>query len=475
MSERVDLAIVGAGPAGLAAAQAAGRAGVEAIVIDDQAGPGGQIYRAVAEATERRLAVLGADYAHGRSLLDALDPRGVRHVAKATVWQVTREREIYLTEDGAARCLKARRILLATGAMERPMPFPGWTLPGVMTAGAGQILLKTAGLAPGGRTVLAGSGPLLLLLAWQYLRAGASIAALVETTPRANLAAALPHFAGALRAPEYLAKGLSMLREIRRAGIPHYRRARGLVARGEREGEGEVASLRFEAGGRTHELACDLLLVHQGVVPNVQITRALDLAHRWDALQRSWRPQLDSWGETALEGIAVAGDGGGIGGARAAELQGRLAGLRAAHRLGALSEAELAAQAGPLRRALAHHLAVRPFLDALYAPAAEFLAPGDETVVCRCEEVTAGAVRGYVRLGCLGPNQTKAFGRPGMGPCQGRFCGLTVSEIIARERGVPPEQVGYYRIRPPIKPVSLGELAAMEETDERAEIEAQAL
>ena len=471
MPEHLDLIVVGAGPAGLAAARAAGEAGLEVVVIDDQPGPGGQIYRGVAGAGESRLAMLGADYARGRSLLDALDRPGVRHIPNATVWQVTREREVYLSEGGAARHLRARHIVLATGAMERPMPFPGWTLPGVMTAGAGQILLKTAGLAPGGRTILAGSGPLLLLLAWQYLRAGASIAALVETTPRANSTAALPHLPGALRAMEYLRKGLSMLTAIRRAGIPHYRRASGLNARG----HGEIASLSFTAGGRTHELPCDLLLVHQGVVPNVQMTRALDLAHDWDPLQRCWRPRLDPWGETELEGIAVAGDGGGIGGARVAELQGRLAGLRAASRLGALSDADLAARAKPLRRELAHHLAVRPFLDALYAPAAEFLAPGDETIVCRCEEVTAGAVRGYVRLGCLGPNQTKAFGRPGMGPCQGRFCGLTVSEIIARERAVPPAEVGYYRIRPPIKPVSLGELAAMEEVDEQEELEARAV
>lgn len=475
MPEQADLIVVGAGPAGLAAARAAGEAGLEVAVIDDQPGPGGQIYRAVAGAGESRLAMLGADYARGRSLLDALDQPAVRHIPNATVWQVTREREVYLSEGGAARHLRARHIVLATGAMERPMPFPGWTRPGVMTAGAGQILLKTAGLVPGGRTILAGSGPLLFLLAWQYLRAGASIAALVETTPRANTTAALPHLPGALRATEYLRKGLSMLTAIRRAGIPYYRRARGLNARGQDGGEGEVTSLGFTAGGRTHELACDLLLVHQGVVPNVQITRALDLAHDWDPLQRCWRPRLDSRGETELEGIAVAGDGGGIGGARVAELQGRLAGLHAAARLGALSDAELAARAKPLRRELAHHLAVRPFLDALYAPAAEFLAPGDETMVCRCEEVTAGAVRGYVRLGCLGPNQTKAFGRPGMGPCQGRFCGLTVSEIIARERAVSVPEVGYYRIRPPIKPVSLGELAAMEEVDDHPELEAKAV
>ena len=129
--------------------------------------------------------------------------------------------------------------------------------------------------------------------------------------------------------------------------------------------------------------------------------------------------------------------------------------------MGALSAARRDELARTPRRSLSIHLAARPFLDALYAPAPEFLCPEDRTLVCRCEEVSAGDIRHYVRLGCLGPNQTKAFGRPGMGPCQGRLCGLTVSELIAAERGMCPSQIGYYRIRPPIKPVTLGELASL--------------
>ena len=114
---------------------------------------------------------------------------------------------------------------------------------------------------------------------------------------------------------------------------------------------------------------------------------------------------------------------------------------------------------------MARELAIRPFLDRLYRPAREFLRPGDGTIVCRCEEVPAGQIRDHVRIGCLGPNQAKAYSRAGMGPCQGRMCGLTVSEVIAGARGVSPGEVGYYRIRPPIKPVTIGELAALAEEE----------
>ncbi|MBF9061468.1 FAD/NAD(P)-binding oxidoreductase, partial [Rhodobacterales bacterium HKCCSP123] len=121
-------------------------------------------------------------------------------------------------------------------------------------------------------------------------------------------------------------------------------------------------------------------------------------------------------------------------------------------------------RAVPLRSALARELAARPFLDAAYPPVAEALDPADTTIVCRCEEVTAGTIRGHARLGCLGPNQAKAFGRAGMGPCQGRYCGLTVTSLLAGANGRTPDETGYYRIRPPLKPVTLGELAAMEDT-----------
>jgi NADPH-dependent 2,4-dienoyl-CoA reductase/sulfur reductase-like enzyme len=342
------------------------------------------------------------------------------------------------------------------------MPFPGWTLPGVMTAGAGQILLKSTGIVPATPVVLAGSGPLLLLLAAQYLRAGVDIAALVETTRASNRFSALRHLGGALRGSGYLRKGHSLLREIRAGGVRHYSESSGLRA----EGDGCVEAAAFHAAGRSVEIPCRTLLVHNGVVPNVQFSRALGLRHVFDARQRCWRPALDSSGQSEIPGIAIAGDGAGIGGAQAAVHAGRLCALHAARRLGVLGDAACERQAAMERRALARHLAVRPFLDALYAPSPEFLVPEDDTLVCRCEEITAGDIRGFVALGCRDVNEVKSYGRPGMGPCQGRYCGLIVAEVLADSLAVDMDAVGYYRIRPPVKPVSLGELVALERPQE---------
>lgn len=460
----VDLAVIGAGPAGLAASAAAAKAGLEVVLIDDQSAIGGQIYRGIGEADPERERVLGADYVGGKHIAEELSGTSVRHLDGASVWQISNEPMLYYTREGKGAELRAKCLIIATGAIERPMPFPGWTRPGVMTAGAGQTLLKSSAIVPNGRLVLTGSGPLLLLLAAQYLRAGVTIDALVETTPGANYRRALPYLPAALGNAGLLGKGVKLLQEIREHGVRHFKGASALVARG----HDAINEFSFTSNGRDQRLPCDLLLIHQGVVPNVQITRALGLTHDWNARQRCWHPRLGPFGRTEIDAISVAGDGGGVSGAPAAEHQGRLAGLDVAQRLGAIGQHEFERARAPVQRSLNRVSRARPFVDALYAPADAFLSPSNDTIVCRCEEVTACDVRDYVRMGCLGPNQTKAFGRPGMGPCQGRFCGLTVSEIIADARGVATPDIGYYRIRFPVKPVTLGELAATATTEETA-------
>lgn len=452
--ESVDVAVIGAGPAGLAAATAAAAAGASVVLLDEQAAVGGQIYRSITETDGRRLEVLGPDYAAGRSLAAAFTASGARHEAGVAVWEVTRERRIHALRDGRVHAWQAGRIVLATGAMERPFPIPGWTLPGVMSAGAAQILLKAGQAVPAGPVVLAGCGPLLYLLAWQYLRAGVEIRAIVDTTDGADHRRALAHAGAALRGWRLLAKGLKLMAALRRARVPFHRGARHLAV----EGEQRATALRFEAGGRPQRLPAELVLLHQGVVPNTQITWSLRAPHDWDEAQLCWVPRTDAWGELDAAGIFVAGDGGGIGGALAAASQGRLAGLAAASQLGRLDAATRDRLAAPVRAALSAQLAARPFLDALYRPKHR-VPVDDEVLVCRCEEVSAGTLRSHVALGCTGPNQAKSFGRCGMGPCQGRLCGLTVTEVIAEARGVTPAEVGYYRIRPPIKPITLGELA----------------
>jgi NADPH-dependent 2,4-dienoyl-CoA reductase/sulfur reductase-like enzyme len=459
--DTVDVAVIGAGPAGLAAATQAARAGLSVVLLDEQEAVGGQIYRAIERSDAQRRTILGADYAAGATLASEFARSGARYVPNASVWQVTRERTVHYLKDGKVSSFEARRVVLATGALERPFPIPGWTLPGVMTAGAAQILLKSAGEVPAEPPILVGCGPLLYLLGWQYVRAGVPIRALVDTTRHEDRWRAKRHMLSALRAWPYLSKGLQLMRTLREAGVPMHEAADDLrVESGiDEDGSERARALNFSVRGVSHRIEANVILLHQGVVPNTQFTLSLRASHKWDEAQLCFAPVTDQWGELDVPGIFVAGDGGGIGGAQAAETQGEVTALAIAAQLGVIDTAARNRSAAPLLRRLTDVMRIRPFLDSLYRPRDENRVPKDEVIVCRCEEVTAGELRSFVKLGCLGPNQAKSFGRCGMGPCQGRLCGLTVTEVIADARSVPPETVGYYRIRPPIKPLTLGELA----------------
>ena len=453
-----DVVVIGAGPAGLAAAANAAEAGLSTLLLDENAGPGGQVWRAIASTPVKERDQLGADYWAGADLVEAVRASGAEIIQRATVWSLDRHLDIGISVGGASAFVKARRVILATGALERPFPIPGWTLPGVMTAGAAQTMLKSSALVPDGRTVIAGQGPLLWLLAAQILRLGGRIDRILDTTERRNYLAALPHAFAFLTSP-YFAKGFAMMREVR-AKVPVVSRVSELAA----AGDGQLATVSYVAGGRRETMAVDLLLLHQGVVPNVNLAMAAGIEHRWDDRQLCWSPVLDQNGNSSVDGIAIAGDGAGIGGAGAAVLRGRIAARAAVDALAPAAAAKLTSIA-TLQTGLNQAERGRAFLDTLFRPAQQFRIPSGDTIVCRCEEVTATDILDAVAIGATGPNQLKAYRRTGMGPCQGRLCGLTVTELMAQARGKSPQEIGYYRLRAPVKPITLAELAAVPKTE----------
>lgn len=430
-----DLLIVGAGPAGIGAALEASNAGLSVLLLDENAAPGGRIWQAL----ERR----GAKDADERAALDAIARLRASNVDArygAAVWAIEPDRLVYASQNGKAFTAQPKTILLATGTIERPVPIAGWTLPGVMTVGGAQIALKTGGLLPDGRTWLAGQGPLLLLYANQVLDAGGRLAGIIDLSPPGLPLAAIARLP--LSALPDVRKGLAWRQRLKGAGLP-WLRATALRA----SGDGALRSITIttDRGPRTE--VADTLLLHDGVIPSIQISRAVGCAHVWSEAQHCWRPVTDAWGATSVPGILIAGDAAGIGGADAAMLSGRLAivGLLGRH-----------AEAAHLRTQHRRRLAVRPFLDAMF-PALR-LTPDDATLICRCEEVTAGAIRGAAKAGCQGMNQLKAYTRCGMGPCQGRTCGPIALDVLAAAKGVPASGVEPLRTRFPTKPVKVGAL-----------------
>lgn len=497
-SRFTEVAIIGAGPAGMAAALRLREAGLQPLVLDQAAAPGGQIYRQVS-APQLDVEILGPDYLAGqllvRRFVDAAEQGRIDYRASHRVWWAEADEEgdgvtLGVLDGNGSSCIwRADRLLVASGAMERGWPFPGWQLPGVMQAGAAQILLKQGALFTDSAPVLAGSGPLLYLLAWQYLRAGHAPRLILDTAAGLGLGEMLRRPRQSFRARGYLSKGLAMMLALRRAGVPVLHGLEALRA----EGDERLERVAYRRGGRWESVEADWLLTHMGVVPEPQLNRGLGIEHGWSDDQQAFVARRGARLET-LPGVWLAGDAGGIGGAVNAEREGRLAALGLLEtRLEGSFETPLKGSSAPVsfaaeRRALEHERAkdldARQLLDALFRPPAGWLSTQREsTLVCRCESVTRGQLEQAIEQGAFGPNQLKAFTRCGMGPCQGRLCGDNVVRLLAarsqrdhkagqREaHDIDPEAehmdaVGYYHIRPPLCAITLGELATVPATDD---------
>ncbi|MCK4206930.1 FAD-dependent oxidoreductase [Brucella pituitosa] len=469
VAELYDLVIVGAGPAGLAAAATASELGLTTLVADENLNLGGQIYRAIITSPVKQRDVLGPAYWEGLALAEEFQRATVDYTPETTVWSAEPARddegaliepnhfEIGLSRNGTARLIQTKRIILATGALERPFPIPGWTLPGVMTAGSAQIALKASALVPQGRTIIAGSGPLLLLLADQLKRAGANIVAVLDTTPRCNFTAALPKLPEFLLS-DYAFYGLKLLLKSR-FSLP----VRSNVTNLKITGNERVQAITFISKSREETIDCDQVLLHQGVIPNINMASALGCELVWNESIHGWSPVVDTRLNSSVDGIAIAGDGAGIAGAPSAAIRGKLAAVSAAKALGRIDAVTGDALSLPFQKRMRRLARGRSFIDRLFRPAQEILRPGDpSTIICRCEEVRVQQIRDVARdLNVQGPNQLKAYLRTGMGPCQGRQCGSSVIELIAEQRGVAVHEVGHLRLRMPIKPITLGEIASM--------------
>jgi len=455
MSKIYDAVVIGAGPAGISASARLAEMGLQVIVLDEQQRLGGQIYRNIQQSSQKTRDDMGDDYTRGLLLAERFDKSGAVYRPGATVWDIEPDGSVYYSKDNKSKQIRTNYIVVATGAMERPVPFPGWNLPGVMGAGAVNNLAKEAGLTPDCDVVLAGSGPLLLLEACLLIQKDVKIQAILETTPKFLSADAMLKLVPALRRTDFLKKGMKMVSDIKKSGIPHYKGITRLRASGTEKVEGVEA---YNGSQHLH-FPATMLLAHFGVIPNTHIYRMLGCHIQWDHEQRYWYPRTDRWGRTNFDTVFAAGDGAGVKGALAAEYKGELAALEIARCLGIIPLYERDQLARPIQNELAFDNHPRPFVDAAFAPSFSKDSFDNETVLCRCENIKIGDVRKAIGEGVREVNELKIVTRSGMGPCQGRMCGPAMAEILGAELALSPNQVGVLKIRPPLKPIPLGEVA----------------
>ena len=448
--------IVGAGPAGVRAAEAVVQAGLRPIVIDEARRAGGQIYRRQPDNFTRPYAKLyGTEADRAKALHDGFDALAGRidYRPETLVWNIA-DGQVWTANGNAQQTLPYDALILCTGATDRLMPVKGWNLAGTYSLGGAQVALKSQAVSIGHAVVFMGSGPLLYLVASQYVEAGAKVAAVLDTSPPSARIKALPDL---LALPSVLWNGVQLTRKLGKAGVPVHHRITPLEIMG--EPDSGVKAIRFRSGsGEERTLPCDAVAVGYHLRPETQLADLARCEFAFDPGTHQWLPKRDDDGRASMAGVYLAGDGAKILGGRSAEASGRLAALAA------LSDLGLPVDGGErtaLRREVATYAKfARGLAKAFPWPARQAASLPDEAIICRCEAVSAGNLRAVMReTGAVEANRAKAFSRVGMGRCQGRYCGLAAAEVIAAEAKIPVEQVGRLRGQAPVKPlpIAIGE------------------
>ncbi|NWE17502.1 FAD/NAD(P)-dependent oxidoreductase [Pseudomonas yamanorum] len=440
-----NVVIVGAGPAGITAARTLLDHGVTPVLVDESLRGGGQIYRRQPANFQRSPKQLyGFEAGKATALHRTMDELAtlIDYRPETLVWNAENGR-LDMLSNGHAESLEYAQIIVATGATDRILPVPGWTLPGVYSLGAAQIALKYQGCAIGERVAFCGSGPLLYLVAYQYAKAGAKVVAVLDNAPFSAQCRALPALLGQ---PATLAKGLYYRAWLTAHGIPVHQGA----TLSHIDGEQRVTGIHWDQ----QRIACDAVAFAHALRSETQLADLLGCEFAWNPLNRAWLPQRDSAGRSSVAGVYLAGDGAGIMGADAAQMAGERAALALLEDTGVAIDQ----RRGPaLEQQLAGIQRFRHGLETAFPFPENWAAKApDELILCRCEEVSVGEVRAVVDEGHWEVNRVKAHCRVGMGRCQGRMCGLAAAEIIAERSGRSIENVGRLRGQAPIKPLPFG-------------------
>ncbi|MEO7243345.1 MAG: NAD(P)/FAD-dependent oxidoreductase [Variovorax sp.] len=451
--QEVSVLIVGAGPAGLAAARVLVDVGVSVHMVDDNDQPGGQYYRQLPAAFRvASNARLHRDQSRALDALAVLSHPLVTYWPKTTLWAMPQPREFSYARNGSTGRLHARTMILATGAYDRPAPFPGWTLPGVVSAGGCLNLIKGQGILPGRRVALAGNGPLLLVAAYSLIRAGAKVVAIAEA---ATTGVMMRQIAGLTSAPALLGLGLKYRARILAAGVPmlsgYAAAGAGGIQRIDKVSLAPVGSDGRLLVAQTRNFDVDALVTGYGLSPSTEFARMIGCAMHFDPLLGGWVPQRSAALETSIQGIFGAGDGCGIGGVEVATAEGRVAARAVADRLGVTHDRQHVTAGRGLDRLNRFRCA----LSAAYELKAELQLADDETVICRCEDVTRGRVRAAAREFGGDLRRIKSATRVSMGSCQGRNCLSSCASIVAKECAIPLQSLPPQRMRSPARPIPL--------------------
>ena len=462
LPEAPDLLVVGGGPGGLTAASVAAEAGADVLVVDERPALGGQFFKQPAAGADLPPSLAGdGQFERGLALIERTLRSGARILNGTEIWGAFAPNEFGAFDGRNSWIMRPKRTIVATGAFERGVPIPGWTLPGVMTTGAAQTLLRSYGVLAGSRVLVAGNGPLNLQVALELHRAGATVAAVAESARAPGwtvLADAARLF---LNAPGLALDGLRYLAGLRASGVPVlYRRVLKAVQPADGGLSATLVRVGDEDGQTDRRVEVDAVCVGYGFQPNNEVLRCLGCRHDQDVRRGHLVTVRNEHCETAVSGVYAIGDCCGLGGAPAALQEGIIAASAAVRSLGFQLPAGVAGRRDRAIRNLRRHRAFQAALWRLFAaPRYQTELAKSDTLICRCEKVRLGDLNSALEQGDSTIGMLKRRTRLGMGPCQGRYCGPVAASIIERHTGRPTDEYSLFAPRVPIKPVRIGDIA----------------
>lgn len=457
--------IVGSGVGGVAAAELLAAHGLAVLMVDDNALPGGQLLRQPPRPG-RPAKRLAPDRLKrwGARTSATLKQGPVTFLQGSQVLGIYPERTLLVaSRHEAVAQYRADALILATGARERQLPFPGWTLPGVISTGGAQILMKGSGILPGEKPLISGSSPLMLALAAEILANGGRVMAVLDEGRAAQKRRVFGAGAGIL--PKLL-EGALYLARLLAAGVPLRQGVRVVEARG-KTGLEKVVVARVDARGRIRQgteriYPTDTLAMGHGFVPNIELPSQAGCRTHYAVDKGGWHVVVDDTMETSVAGVYAVGETTGVAGGEKSRIEGRLAAWHILRARGRVDARTYAARVGPLLHRRRQQVRYGGFINRLCHPPGELYAQiPDETIVCRCEEISLGEIRRQMDRGFTTMNGIKRASRCGMGHCQGRTCAPILFDLLGQANRQGPEAIGRSSWRPPVKTVSLGALARM--------------
>lgn len=462
MTDQTELIIIGAGPAGIQAAITAANAGMQVTLIDSNPQPGGQYYKQIPKQFS-----MSDNTSHQRealSLINNLNKPSIKILSKTLVWGIfhnpkTKMWQATLHGENCPARLEAPTIIIASGAYDRSIPFPGWDLPGVITAGAAQVMIKHQGILPGKRVIVSGSGPLQLAASANLVDAGALVVEILECNQNL-IHKGFPHLLSAWGQWKRMQEGLEYGGSLIKAKVPY--RIGSCVVRvdgDERVEEATIAKLNASGipiKGSLRKIAVDTVVVGYGLTPSTEFFRLLDVDMFFSDSAGVFLPNRNEFFQTSASGIYAIGDCAGIGGAGLAMLEGKIAAAHIALHSGHLKNNDFEIFLEKIKSRLRREQKFERMLEDVFAlPKGLFSLAESDTIICRCEQISLAEVKEAVSYGAQSITDIKNITRSSMGNCQGRTCGSILSQILAQESQRLPSDGHYLQVRPPVHPIQV--------------------